>query len=177
MAQEQLPLHEIPPAPDEVTSGNVIARMVQGLGYRYYWASNALRKEDLAYRPSEEAASLLETLQHLYGLADVIRNTALSTPSKRPLEVPEDYKTLRKGTLDLLEEAQQLYLDKTAAEVAAMQVKFDRGEKISSFPVWNLLNGPLADALYHTGQLVSFRRTAGNPIDSGVNVFMGKTKQ
>jgi len=36
-----------------------------------------------------------------------------------------------------------------------------------------LLNGPIADALTHVGQVISFRRTSGNPIPKGVNVFMG----
>ena len=54
-----------------------------------------------------------------------------------------------------------------------MKVVFDRQGKISSFPVWNLMNGPLQDAIYHTGQIVSFRRTTGNPIPKGVNVFLG----
>ena len=30
------------------------------------------------------------------------------------------------------------------------------------------------DALYHVGQVVSYRRAAGNPIDPQVNVFLGK---
>jgi hypothetical protein len=36
-----------------------------------------------------------------------------------------------------------------------------------------LINGPITDAIYHTGQVVSFRRTSGNPIPKGVNVFLG----
>ena len=44
------------------------------------------------------------------------------------------------------------------------------------FPIWNLINGPISDAIYHTGQLVSFRRTSGNPIPKGVNVFLGIKK-
>jgi hypothetical protein len=54
-----------------------------------------------------------------------------------------------------------------------MSIIFDRKGKISNFPIWNLMNGPLEDAIYHTGQIVSFRRTAGNPIPKGVNVFLG----
>ena len=58
-----------------------------------------------------------------------------------------------------------------------MQVIFQRGNELYPYPVWNLLNGPLADAIYHTGQVVSFRRTSGNPLQKGVNVFIGKTKE
>ncbi len=178
MAQEELPLHEIPKAPDDISSANVIARMVQGLGYRYYWASKDLTETDLSYRPSKEASSSVETLEHIYGLAQVIRNTALSQASERPLtNVPKDYHSLRAQTLAYLNEANQLFLNKSEAEIAQMKVIFKRGEQQSSFPVWNLLNGPLADAIYHTGQVVSFRRSSGNPIQKGVNVFIGKTNE
>ncbi|MEN8845082.1 MAG: hypothetical protein ABF261_02240, partial [Candidatus Arcticimaribacter sp.] len=60
---------------------------------------------------------------------------------------------------------------------AQMQVIFQRGTEQYRYPIWNMLNGPLADAIYHTGQVVSFRRTTGNPIQKGVNVFIGKTKE
>ena len=47
--------------------------------------------------------------------------------------------------------------------------------KRKKLPFWYVLNGPLADAIYHTGQIVSFRRTSGNPMNPNVNVLMGKT--
>ena len=88
MGQNHPPLNEIPVAPESATAGNIISRMVQGLGYRYYWASKDLRIEDLSYRPSEEGASTFETLEHIYGLAEIIRNTATSSPTIRPLKSP-----------------------------------------------------------------------------------------
>lgn len=177
MAQNS-PMNEIPAAPETAASGNIIARMVQGLGYRYFWASKDLRIKDLGYRPSEEASSTFETLEHIYGLAQVIRNSATSSPSIRPVKSPpKDYIVLREKTLEYLEQANALFLDKTEEEVAQMKVIFQRGNELYSYPIWNLLNGPLADAIYHTGQVVSFRRTSGNPIQKGVNVFIGKTKE
>ena len=178
MGQNHPPLNEIPTAPEKATTGNIIARMIQGLGYRYYWATKDLRIEDLSYRPSEEASSSFETLEHIYGLAEVIRNTVTSSPSIRPVKSPpKDYVVLREKTLEYLEQASALFLNKTAAEVEQMQVIFQRGNDLYHYPVWNLLNGPLADAIYHTGQVVSFRRTSGNPIQKGVDVFVGKTKE
>jgi hypothetical protein len=41
------------------------------------------------------------------------------------------------------------------------------------FPFWNQLNGPIADCIWHTGQIVSFRRSSGNPFTEKANVFMG----
>jgi len=177
MAQDQLHFNEIPTYPNDANSGNVITRMVQGLGYRYHWATEDLREQDLSYRPSAEAASMLETLEHIYGLAEVIAHTAASKPNLRPLEnTPSELTELRRQTLDYLQLASELFSGKTAEEIQQLEVIFERGERVSRFPVWHLLNGPLADAIYHTGQVVSFRRTSGNPIPAGVNVFMGKTK-
>lgn len=42
----------------------------------------------------------------------------------------------------------------------------------SSWPVWNVMNGPLADALTHVGQLNAWRRLSGNPVKPA-NVFLG----
>ena len=177
MAQERLPMDEIPPPQSTLKAGDIISRMIQGLGYRFYWASKDLRTEDLSYRPSKDAVSSLETLQHIYGLSLMILNAYSSTPNKRPLNaLPEDYRFLRQSILTNLDQSAQLYSGKSEEEVHKMNVVFERDGKISRFPVWNLLNGPLSDAIYHTGQLVSFRRTTGNPIQKGVSVFLGKTK-
>jgi hypothetical protein len=34
---------------------------------------------------------------------------------------------------------------------------------IDDHPFWHMINGPIADALTHVGQINSFRRLAGNP--------------
>ena len=54
-----------------------------------------------------------------------------------------------------------------------VKIIFQDKSRKYEFPIWNLINGPISDAIYHTGQLVSFRRTSGNPIPKGVNVFLG----
>lgn len=174
MAQESLPFFSIPAAPEKVTTATTLARMIQGLGFRYHWATEGLRAEDLNYRPSPEAQSALETLEHLYGLALVIHNTTISKANPRPLlEIPNDIKSIRRSTLALLEKASENFIQASEEDIAKMQVIFDRQGKESRFPIWNLINGPIEDLVYHTGQIVSFRRTTGNPIPKGVNVFMG----
>ena len=40
-------------------------------------------------------------------------------------------------------------------------------------PFWNMINGPLADALTHVGQINSWRRLAGNPAPKA-DVFRGR---
>ncbi|WP_157976037.1 hypothetical protein [Lewinella sp. IMCC34191] len=81
---------------------------------------------------------------------------------------------LRTRTLQRIAEASSLFRALTAADLATRRVKFSDGGTYSEYPLWNLINGPIADALYHTGQLVTFRRTIGNPADPRVNHFRGK---
>jgi len=54
------------------------------------------------------------------------------------------------------------------------QMVFKSDNGTSEYPFWNTLNGPISDALWHTGQIVSFRRSSGNPFDSKVGVLVGK---
>ena len=172
-----LPYHEILEAPTDYGPGNVLARMVDGLGYRYYWASESLRKEDLDYRPTPEAASAYETVQHIYGLSSTVLNVAMNKPNIRPQDFSDlDFRELREGTLENLKQASETFRGKNAEEMSKLHVIFQRGERKSSYPLWNLMNGMLADAIYHTGQIVSFRRTTGNPMDGRVNVFIGKNR-
>ena len=174
MSQDKLPFKTIPGAPDNITTGTSLARMTQGIGFRYYWATESLSAEDLKYRPSEEAQSMLETIKHVYGLSEMIFNAASGKENIRPLtDIPQDYANLRKVTLSFLEDASLLFLNASKEELTLMKVKFNRDGNRSSSPIWNLINGPMSDVLYHTGQIVSFRRTSGNPIAKGVNVFMG----
>ena len=172
---KSIPYIEIPAAPEHYKSGNVVARMIDGLGYRYHWATKELRQEDLEYRPSEDAKTTAETLEHLYGLSLTILNGAKSLPNIRPSKQPDkSWEALRVATLQNFKEASDLMRGKKAKNLAKLKIIFQRGERKSEFPYWNMLNGPIADAIYHTGQIVAFRRASGNPIDGRVNVFRGK---
>tara|TARA_B100001057_G_C22633209_1_gene865224 strand:+ start:720 stop:932 length:213 start_codon:yes stop_codon:yes gene_type:complete len=43
MAQE-LPFYSIPSEAEYYTTANTITRMIEGLGFRYYWATEGLRE-------------------------------------------------------------------------------------------------------------------------------------
>ena len=175
---EKIPYHQIPEYPADYTSGNVLARMIDGLGFRYYWASKDLTETDLAYKPSEDGKTTLETLEHLYGLSGTILNGCLNKANIRP--APEEdlsYEEMRMRTLQNFKMASETILNKSADEVEELKVIFQRGENANSFDFWHMINGPIADAIYHSGQIVAFRRASGNPIAAGVNVFMGSKKE
>ena len=172
-----LPYYEIPAYPETYSPGNVIARVVDGLGYRYYWATEGLRESDLNYKPSEESRTTAETLDHILGLTKVLVNTTKNVANINPADVKQmTWEEKRKETLENIRTASEILKTSSEKDVEGFQVVFQRSDSKSVYPLWNLLNGPLADAIYHVGQVVSFRRSSGNPINPKVSVFMGKTR-
>lgn len=177
VSTQELPYKQIPEAPEQYNSGNIVARMVDGLGYRYYWATEGLTERDLAYRPTEESRNVLETLQHIYGMSDIILNVPEAKPNVRPKDFSRfSFKELRKMTLTNLKAASDKYRSSPADSMHKFAVIFQRGQRQIDFPFWNMLNGMLSDCIYHTGQVVAFRRISGNPMNPKVNVFLGKNR-
>ena len=164
--------YEIPDYPSVYTASNAIARMVDGLGFRYYWATESLRDEDLAYKPSEEARSCAETLNHLYGMSWWVLSS-IDPEQKRLENTDMSFAEKRAATLKNYELASKTL--KVMSDEALADVKIAlRGQ---DYPIWNHINGPIADALWHVGQIVSFRRASGNPFTSKVSVFTGALRE
>lgn len=164
--KEKLPYYEIPDHPENYTAGTVAARMVDGLGFRYYWATEGLRSEDLAYKPSETGRTSAETVDHLLGLSTFILNS-VSKQGEKSEEKELSFEDKRKQTLLNLKKVSDIL--RTMEDVS----KFDNDR----FPFWNIINGPIADALWHCGQVVMLRRASGNPFNSKVSVFTGKLRE
>ncbi len=109
------------------------------------------------------------------------RSIAL-TVKKEPISSAPDRPELsfaekRQATLENIKQASDLLKSSGPGGLEEMMIVFKRGERTSEFPFWNLLNGMIADAIYHTGQIVSYRRASGNPINPKVSVFSGKTRE
>jgi len=128
---QELPFRSIAETERTYSAGNIAARMVEGLGFRYYWATEGLRTTDLAFEPVEKGRK--ETLQNLEKVVNILK-ASKDTDFK-------DY-----------------------------NIRYANGGQL---PFWNVINGPIADAIYHTGQVVLMRRMSGNPMDSKVNVLAG----
>ena len=166
---------EIPTYPETYTAGTVLGRLMDGIGFRYRWATEGLTQRDLVFRPAESSRSLRETLDHIHGLIDMIgvafsgeRYSSPESSQALPLE------ELRRMTLEKIKTLSERFKATPAEQLVDMPIKMRRGERDTDFPFWNAINGPMADILYHLGQVVSHRRAAGNPIDPGVRVFIGK---
>ncbi|MDO5969945.1 hypothetical protein Q4Q35_08995 [Flavivirga aquimarina] len=164
--KEVLPYYEIPSHPESYTAGTVASRMVDGLGFRYYWATKGLRSEDLAYKPGETSRTSAETVDHIFGLSNFILNS-VSEQGKKKDQEDLSFEEKRKQTLLNFKKASDIL--RTMDDVS----QFDNDR----FPFWNIINGPIADALWHCGQVVMLRRASGNPFNSKVSVFTGKVRE
>lgn len=174
----EIPYHQIPDYPEKMTAGTAIGRTLDGLGYRYYWATKDLTDKDLNYDPGNDGRPPKDVLQHLYGLSMMIRAAAEKQPNIRPLpESTMEWEAKRVATLENIKAASDIFKASSDEEIANFDIIFQRGEEQNKVPVWHLFNGPIDDAIYHVGQIVSFRRSSGNPMNPFVNVFMGKTKE
>ncbi|MBI1341876.1 MAG: hypothetical protein GC171_02965 [Terrimonas sp.] len=173
MAQDKPYYYQIPEAPASYTATNVAARLVDGLGFRYFWATEGLRPVDLAFKPSDSARTSLETLEHIYGLTNVLLNAVQQKPTQPSNTVEKlSFESIRAKTLQNIQKASEI-LKKQQAKLEDFDMIFERPNGSTSFPFWNLVNGPISDALWHVGQVVTFRRSSGNPLPKGVNVLQG----
>lgn len=176
MAQEtpSAPYSKIGEYPSSITSGNVVSRMLDGLAYRYHWVSKDLRDVDLAFEPGNEGKSTKETLVHIYDLSVAALAVSEGKELIRPIVKQElDYKALRLKTLENWAQASKNFSTMRDKDIEALKVVFARGDNKVEYPFWNFLNGQLSDAIYHVGQVVSFRRSSGNPVSKEMNVFSG----
>jgi hypothetical protein len=177
-APAELPYYQIPDYPAKFNACTVAARTLDGLGFRYYWATEGLREEDLSYRPSADARTSAETIDHIYGLVQMMRDAVLQRPNGSSGDPePLTFADQRRQTLLAIQEVSNILKASKPRDLKKYNIVFQRGDTTSEFPFWNVLNGPLADALWHVGQVVSFRRGSGNPFNGKASVFAGKVRE
>ena len=177
-AADTLPYYEIPNSPEKYTPETVVIRMIDGLGFRFYWATEGLRPQDLSFKPNSEARTTEETIDHILGLSYVILNAIQKKVNTKSGEEtsPLTFEMKRRLTLENLKTASDL-LKNSKGNLEDYKIIFKNGDKITEYPFWNLINGPIEDAVWHVGQVVSFRRSSGNPFNSKASVLTGKLRQ
>jgi hypothetical protein len=172
-AQDKPYYYQIPDTPKEYTAATVAARLVDGLGFRYYWSTEGLTEKDLDFKPSKDARTSLETIRHIKGLTDILLNAVNKKPTDFSKPSPIlSFSELREATINNIRGASEA-LKKEGVNLEELDMIFQRSNNKQEFPFWNLVNGPISDALWHVGQVVTFRRSSGNPLPAGVNVLTG----
>jgi len=161
---------QIPEVPKTINSTNCIARIIDGIGFRYYWATENLTDNEFLFSPGNGSMNITELNLHIYDLAFITNKTfGLIAPYQK--ESFNDFSSARKEILSLYEAcSKHLKLidnDNILNDYIVNPKSFD-GE----FSFWYLLNGPIADCLTHIGQITNWRRLSGN-IQPKANVFLG----
>ncbi len=169
----ELPYYSVPDCPEEKSATNTIARFIDGLGFRYRLATEGLTDQDIKFRPADGSMNMMELLNHVYGLA-TFSNRFFGGP-KNPTERPETFADIRMDTLTLLFDLSTRLKNMDDVELDNFNLRDRLG--LERVPFWYFLNGPIADALTHVGQITSWRRINGNPQPKGANVFLGKYEE
>ena len=164
---DSLPYVSFPPAPNHYSAGNVVSRLLDGLGFRYYWATEGLRPADLTFKPSPQARTSYETLEHIYFLSNMIIN-AVGVNQVPPVQY-KTFEELRKATLENFKKSSSIIAGYSDSDMEKLKTDFN-GQQL---PFWNMINGPISDCLWHTGQVVSLRRSSGNPFSNKVELYLG----
>ncbi|QTD39373.1 hypothetical protein JL193_13615 [Polaribacter batillariae] len=171
-SQEKLPYYKIPKIKENYTAQNTVARMVDGLGFRYYWSTEGLRAEDLAYQPKGEGRNCQATITHIYDLSNAMLRLTKTDFKQEKEKDKMTFAEIRKQTLLNFQALSNSI--KASKDLAEFSV--EKEGKIT-IPFFNIINGPIADAIWHTGQIASFRRSSGNPINSKINYFSGTIRE
>ncbi|WP_425391291.1 DinB family protein [Ekhidna sp.] len=164
--------YQIPDYPEEYNAGTVVARMVDGLGFRYYWGTEGLTADDLNFRPSEGARNVEETINHILSLTQILVNAVNEKPFEGVKVEGLSFEEKRDLTLENIRQASETLKNADGEDLARYNMEFPSVE----FPFWNLINGPIADAINHVGQIITFRRTNGNPINQNISVLQGRVR-
>jgi len=161
---------QIPEVPKITNSTNCIARIIDGIGFRYYWATESLTDKEFLFSPGNGSMNMTELNLHIYDLAFMTHKT-FGLDAIHQKKSFNNFISTRKEILSLYEACSKhlksINDDHILNDYTVNPKSFD-----GDFPFWYLLNGPIADCLTHIGQITNWRRLCGN-IQPKVNVFLG----
>ena len=163
---QELPFEDISKTPNDLTATNTLLRMVEGLAFRYRWATENLSEENIKFKPHPTSMSIEEVNAHIFDLVD--STNRVFGGEKQNKDSLNSFQQIRMKSLLVLENLSEKLKKMSDKDLSEIEKKTSR-----KLPFWYWINGPLADALTHVGQITSWRRIAGNPQLKGVNVFIG----
>ena len=163
---QELPFEDISKTPTELTVTNTLLRVVEGLGFRYRWATENLSEDDIKFRPHPTSMSIEEVNSHIFDLVD--STFRVFGGEKQNKDSLNSFQQIRIKSLSVLENLSERLKKMSDEDLLEIEKKTSR-----KLPFWYWINGPLADVLTHVGQITSWRRIAGNPQLKSVNVFIG----
>ena len=99
---QELPFEDISKTPTELTATNTLLRVVEGLAFRYRWATENLSEEDIKFRPHSTSMSIEEVNSHIFDLVD--STFSVFGGEKQNKDSLNSFKKIRKASLLVLED-------------------------------------------------------------------------
>jgi hypothetical protein len=129
-------------------------RMIDSIGYRFFWATEGLADGDYEFAPGCDCKTIAQLVGHLWGLSNWLHLSVLGQgiADVRPPEPDKLRAQILQGLYDV------------RVQIAKIGEEELFALRIDDHPLWHVINGPLADAMTHIGQIASFRRLNGNPV-------------
>jgi hypothetical protein len=159
----------LPATPSSSSSGAILSRFIVAIGFRYQIATKGLTQNEIEFRPVEGSMNMLELLDHIY---KVLTWAYKAFDKNAKLEIPSNtFDDYQERTLQVCESFRKRLEEMSDEEIEQTEVYLKRIDTTFSF--WYLINGPISDVLTHIGQINSWRRIAGNPVDR-ISPFTGK---
>lgn len=146
-----IPYESVDTYPEHTSGTAIITRMLDGLGYRFRYATEGLTPADYRYSPGKGCKTIGEIVKHVWGLVHWVYKSI----HHKEAVCPDDSEEQRKHTLALVTILRTDFTETAEADLEKL--------KIGNYPFWHMVNGPISDALTHTGQINTLRRLAGNP--------------
>jgi len=160
----------IPEAPETVSAAGAIARLVDGLGFRYRLATDGLTENELSFKPTEQNKTLMQLLEHIHAMAKMSNRVFGGDVGEGPAS--DSFEDVRNDTL--LQYYSMSTRLRNLSDEGLQKCAFKHPASETPLPFWNLINGQIADSLTHVGQISSWRRIAGNPQPTGRSVLLGR---
>lgn len=135
--------------PERCSASGVLQRLVDTIGYRFRRALVGIEDEQLGWRPQVDVQSIDELIDHIGELIEATLAALERRERRRAVWDPFEI-------FDLLMRLHQVLDDYDDEDLALID--------FSVAGLWTLINGPLADALTHIGQINMLKRLQG--IDS-----------
>lgn len=168
-SKNKIPYADLPPHPEKYTAGGLAARMIDGLGFRLYWATEGLSEDEVNKNQIEDARNIAQTMDHIYGMTMMMLK-AITGYAQQP-DYEKSFNAKREEILLALQNISQTLVTSSADDFKDYHVMSRDGEKI---PFWNFINGPIQDCVWHAGQITTLRRLLGNPVKIKKSYFTGK---
>ncbi len=159
----------LPPTPTQISSGAILARFIDAIGFRFQMATDGLTESEIYFCPVDGSMDMMELMNHIYGVLSWAHGAFNKDAVRRKdLATFEDY---RNATLEVCDIFKKRLLEMSDEEIENTSIYLKRND--TTYSIYYLINGPISDVLTHVGQIVTWRRIAGNPI-ARISPFTGQ---